>query len=115
MWKVIVEMEMPKCCWECACCDSEYGYCAASKKPLDDPNDRPVWCPIKAVLPEEHGDLIDRDAVKKEIMKLMPRGCMTMSTEREPIVCTRRQMLYPISHAKAVVKAEGKDDEQADS
>ncbi len=47
MSKLIVEMEMPQCCWSCACCDGEYGYCAARKKPLDDPNERPDWCPIK--------------------------------------------------------------------
>lgn len=65
MSKLIVEMEMPKCCWDCACCDSEYRYCAAGKKPRDDLNERPSWCPIKGVLPDEHGDLIDRDELRK--------------------------------------------------
>lgn len=61
--KLIVEMEMPKCCWECACCDTEYQYCVASRKQLDDLNERPSWCPIKGVLPDEHGDLVDTDTV----------------------------------------------------
>lgn len=65
MSKLIVEMEMPKCCWECACCDTEYQYCGASRKQLDDLNERPNWCPIVGVLPDEHGDLIDRDELRK--------------------------------------------------
>lgn len=121
MTKLIVEMvEMPKACrWyedgtTKLCPIAEFGgggsACSITKlfEPFDD--NRPSWCPIKGELPDEHGDLIDRDAVKKEIMKRMPRGCMSGSSDREGIVCTRRMMLYPISHAKVIVAAERKDD-----
>ena len=29
--------------------------------------DRPSWCPIKGVLPDEHGDLVDADTVLWEV------------------------------------------------
>lgn len=34
--KLIVDMEMPKCYWECACCDSEYRYCADGERRTDE-------------------------------------------------------------------------------
>ena len=71
--------------------------------------ERPSWCPIKGVLPEEHGDLIDRDAVKKEILKRMPSWCSTSGADGFQF-CSRREMLYPISRAKAIIAAERKDD-----
>lgn len=119
--KLIVEMEMPKACpCELATeieenfypCFAYYGvveravefdYCVANVT-------RPDWCPIKGVLPEEHGDLIDRDEVKNELLKRMPMLCMTASGDN-PVVCTRQEMLYLISRAKAVIAAERKDDD----
>ena len=77
MSKLIVEMEMPVCCADCPCCICLNGmkpaYCKAIMVDDDnivdglmwretDPNNRPSWCPICGVLPEEHWDLIDRDA-----------------------------------------------------
>jgi hypothetical protein len=68
MSKLIVEMEMPKACrWyedgmKKRCPIAEWGgACAVTKlfEPFDD--NRPSWCPIKGILPDEHGDLIDRD------------------------------------------------------
>ena len=67
MSKLIVEMEkVPK-----NCDDSCWGY-LSGECPWSDHVDgytmnggRPRNCPIKGVLPEEHGDLIDRDALKK--------------------------------------------------
>lgn len=74
MSKLIVEMEMPKSCpCELATeiegnfypCFAYYGvveravefdYCVANVT-------RPDWCPIVGVLPDEHGDLLDRDAL----------------------------------------------------
>ena len=71
MSKLIVEMEMngiPDCC---GLCDPLFTVVCATKN--DQTIDkmmlrvgRPSWCPIKGVLPEEHGDLIDRDALKKQ-------------------------------------------------
>jgi hypothetical protein len=36
--------------------------CTAGRGQLE----RPYYCPIKGELPDEHGDLIDRDALKKQ-------------------------------------------------
>lgn len=87
MSKLIVEMEMPSICCECVLCvlldNSGRGYCKAVKgnamfREMElDPNKRPSWCPIEGVLPDEHGDLIDMDEVKNEIMKRMPQWCST--------------------------------------
>lgn len=74
MSKLIVEMEMPKACpCELATeiegnfypCFAYYGVVERAvefDKCMRDGN-RPDWCPIKGVLPDEHGDLIDRDAL----------------------------------------------------
>ncbi|MBQ1297908.1 MAG: hypothetical protein IIY21_27970 [Clostridiales bacterium] len=76
MSKLIVEMEMPKSCpCELATeiegnfypCFAYYGVVERAvefDKCMRDGN-RPDWCPIKGVLPDEHGDLIDRDELKK--------------------------------------------------
>ena len=37
--------------------------CAEELLEIDYDKKRPSWCPIKGVLPEQHGDLIDRDAL----------------------------------------------------
>lgn len=73
MSDLIVEMDMPQACrWyedgtTKLCPIAEWGgggtACSITKlfEPFDDK--RPSWCPICGVLPEEHGDLIDRDAI----------------------------------------------------
>ena len=45
---LIKGMEMPKWCWDCPCVNGEYGYCQADKeeRQIEDPNERPSWCPI---------------------------------------------------------------------
>ena len=73
MSEVIVRMEMPKDCYDCPmydfasyrgkltlCCNAHLDL-----KPIpNNGNPRPSWCPIIGELPE-HGDLIDRDELKK--------------------------------------------------
>lgn len=105
MTKLIVEMEMPQAC-PCEFADSssgiftpcfayygvveraaEFDKCARSGR-------RPEWCPIKGVLPEEHGDLIDRDA-----LFLKYKEQYDFIDEED------------ILNAEAVIAAEGKDDE----
>ena len=110
MSKLIVEMEMPSICCECALCvvldNSGRGYCKAVfdynetvkgnamwREMELDPNNRPTWCPIKTVLPEEHGDLIDRDA-----LFLKYREQYDFVDEED------------ILSAKAIIAAERKDD-----
>lgn len=63
---VVVRMEMPKGCWNCPCVNGEYGYCQADKdeRQIEDPNERPSWCPIICSLPEGHGRLVDENEVK---------------------------------------------------
>ena len=45
---VVVRTEMPICCLDCPCVNGEYGYCQADKeeRQIEDPNERPSWCPI---------------------------------------------------------------------
>ena len=69
-----MEMEMPKRCAECDMVQkTKSGYrcpiaskmhgfsCTAGRGQLE----RPYYCPIKGVLPEQHGDLIDRNYLLK--------------------------------------------------
>lgn len=63
MTKLIVEMEMPNNCFDCPLRNGKSGYyCQADKDHRYVYNYIPKWCPIVGVLPDEHGDLIDRDA-----------------------------------------------------
>ena len=103
MTKLIVEMEMPKSCpcdlvgiGYAMCCSgvigipkriAEYDECVKN-------GTRPSWCPIKGVLPDEHGDLIDRDA-----LFLKYREQYDFIDEED------------ILNAEAIIAAEGKDDE----
>lgn len=66
---VVVRMEMPKGCWDCPCVNGEYGYCQAdeNERQIEDPNERPSWCPIVCQLPEGHGRLVESDQVAKMI------------------------------------------------
>ncbi len=79
MSKVIVEMEMPKDCPQCPMahwnkldeftgCEVAAGklFAATRDKAYAESTCRPDWCPIKGVLPDEHGDLIDRDELKEK-------------------------------------------------
>lgn len=80
MSKLIVEMEICKSCLDCDLHQIVYGdsyadtdvYCFKEKrlvgKRFGQIKDlaRPTWCPICGVLPEQHGDLIDRDVLLKE-------------------------------------------------
>ena len=69
---LIVEMEIPKGCYFCPMAEPHpaYWFCRAFDDttqidgcaPMDK---RRSWCPIKGVLPDEHGDLIDRDVAVK--------------------------------------------------
>lgn len=63
MSECVVRMEMPKCCLDCPCVNGEYGYCQADKeeRQIEDPNERPSWCPIICSIPEGHGRLVDAD------------------------------------------------------
>ena len=71
---LIIDMPIPVKEWNCLdckalCVDMFRHYCGITKKTIDTLKNmraRPDWCPIKGVLPDEHGDLIDRDELLKE-------------------------------------------------
>lgn len=80
MSKLIIEMAKPEVC---ITKDGYYGNCpmdrvwcvqrnAPSGTKMGDAyaemtDNIPSWCPIKGVLPDEHGDLIDRSALIKSV------------------------------------------------
>jgi hypothetical protein len=73
---LIIDMPMPVKEWNCLdckalCVDMIRHYCGITKKTIDTLKNmraRPDWCPIKGELPDEHGDLIDRDEVKQKMI-----------------------------------------------
>lgn len=80
--KLIVEMKMPNDCPMCPM--SHYNkldeftgcevapnkmYAVKTDKAYAESIGRPDWCPIKGVLPDEHGDLIDRDVARKYVIE----------------------------------------------
>lgn len=99
--KLIVEMDMPRFCAECPMCDNVYygddvrkSFCVAfddRKEILTE--DRPSWCPIKGVLPEQHGDLIDRDEI------VMPHD-----------ICDGHEAMEFVNETPVIIAAERKDD-----
>lgn len=107
---LIVDIDMPK---SCPCDLIGVGYamwCSAASgipKRVAEYDEcvkngtRPDWCPIIGVLPETHGDLIDRDELKKK---------KVYSHERHEYVVP---VAY-IDWEQAVIAAERKDDEQID-
>lgn len=117
---LIIDMPMPKDCPQCPMAHwnklDEFTGCevAAGKlfavtrdKAYAESTSRPSWCPIKGVLPEEHGDLIDRDALLKHGM--MYRDGID---EDGLIYVPLRDVMKSISNAPTVIAAERKDDEQ---
>lgn len=84
MSKLIVEMEMPKDCPMCPMahynkleeftgCEVAPGkrYAVKTDKAYAESACRPDWCPIKCVLPEQHGDLIERCG---KVMTIIEKG-----------------------------------------
>ena len=68
---VVVRMEMPEDCWDCPCVNGEYGYCQADeeKRQIEDPKERPSWCPILCQLPEGHGRLVDAEILRAKLIE----------------------------------------------
>ena len=115
MSKLIVEMEMPQDCWRCPNGHPDWIYnddgaaqmvCFCNICNTEEDNrwisetetERPSWCPIVGVLPDEHGDLIDRDELKKKKVYSHERHEYVV-----PVAC--------IDWQNAVIAAERKDDE----
>jgi hypothetical protein len=85
MTKLIVEMEMPRDCWCCTNGHADWIYnddgaaqmvcfCNICNTEEDDKwiseteTERPSWCPIVGVLPDEHGDLVDRSLLCADLV-----------------------------------------------
>lgn len=115
MSKLIVEMEMPTRCGACKCRHVEFDidrvavFCGIKDNEyVEDADSIPSWCPIVGVLPDEHGDLIDRDEVYKQIQ-------MWKSTATDTItLCFLYHIEKLLVHARPIIAAERKDDEQID-
>ena len=120
MSKLIVEIEMPSNCFDCILhCDVSSvdgnGYCRGIPPYMDcdcrpSGEMRPSWCPICGVLPDEHGDLIDRDAFIHKYLAFY--------TEQErkknlvfAAVEVKQQFADMICDERALIAAERKDDE----
>lgn len=101
---LIIDMPMPRTCAECPICqfDNEcgdlYHRCGETLNLCERPyEDRNEDCPIKGVLPDEHGDLIDRDELK----------------EKKVYCHERHEYVVPVAYIdwqNAVISAERKDD-----
>lgn len=99
--KLIVEIEMPTGCANCPMGDDDSRFCKAAKKYIPMLG-KPSWCPIKGELPDEHGDLIDRDELLKR-----KGNCYDADGHLLYAVGTGE-----ILQIKPIIAAERKDDEQ---
>jgi hypothetical protein len=114
MSKLIVEMETPQGC-PCELATEIEGYfypCFAYYGVVERAVEfdecmrngtRPDWCPIKGALPDEHGDLIDRDALRKSGMKYRDG-----IDENGLIYVSLRDVMKSISNASVIIAAERK-------
>lgn len=87
-------------CWSCPCLDGEYGDCNALEKEANHTGEPLPDCPI-IKLPDEHGDLVDRDKLKHGFCvecTLYPDNCLGENCDWGSI--------YHIEHAPAVIPAE---------
>lgn len=100
MSEVIVRMKMPTGCANCPMADDESRFCKAAKEYIPMLG-RPSWCPIIGELPEQHGDLIDRELLFRDIVEL--------------IITRKGTLSEVIEKQKAVIAAERKDNEQTRS
>lgn len=66
MSTIVKGMRLPANCYSCDLADflsDKEPYCKRTMKPCTKINlIRPEWCPLEEI-PEQHGDLIDRDAI----------------------------------------------------
>ena len=73
---IVVKGKMPTKCYDCLTIGFDFENCPLNKSESADAN---TWmrcdhrhpdCPIVGEIPDEHGDLIDRDYVKKNQISL---------------------------------------------
>lgn len=95
MSEVIVRMEMPENCWCCPNGQPDWIYnddgtlklvcfCNICNTKEDDKwiseteTERPSWCPIKGVLPDEHGRIIDEAVFCENVVKYSHQSTKTI-------------------------------------
>ena len=117
MSKLIVEMEMPKAC-PCDLIGVGYAmWCSAASgipKRVAEYDEcvkngtRPDWCPIKGVLPDEHGDLVDKETAKNAF------DSSFLTFRMKDGETMRGFYQRTIDELPVLIAAEGKDDERTD-
>ncbi len=123
MTKLIVKMEIPKDCPMCPMAhydklDQFTGCEVAPHKRNAVKTDkvyaesacRPDWCPIKGVLPDKHGDLIDRDKALNDIKRFICNGCYLREAEDDCSVCIVKAITDILCAIKPIIAAERKDE-----
>ena len=101
MSEVIVRMETPTGCANCPMGDDDSRFCKAAKKYIPMLG-KPSWCPIIGELPEQHGDLIDRDHFKQNLdMVCDAGGWLEPVTQAVRVYCKKQ-----VDAEKVIVPAE---------
>lgn len=88
MSEVIVRMEMPLNCAVCRCHTDGWCYLLSIQPSECTYDSRPSWCPIVGELPEQHGDLIDRELLFRDIVELIitRKGTLSEVIEKQKAV-----------------------------
>lgn len=111
---LIVDMPMPSRCGECPLLYMDIVTCTVTGKDCTEYGaERPSWCPIVGELPDEHGDLIDRDEAFYDIKRFICNGCNRV-TEDDCMTCITKGIQDILCYIKPIIVAERKDDEQID-
>ena len=102
-------MKMPKICFECDLYNDESNFCKAQKEYLPfalfGQDCKDANCPLVEV-PEPHGDLIDRDAVLKEMINGIKAGNYEEGYEHYPNINNMDDCVECVRYADAVIEAE---------
>ena len=101
-------MSIPDNCESCAF-ETGFGFCLAKSDNFcgyTNYRKRPEWCPLVEV-PEPHGDLIDRDALVKEMTNGIRAGNLEEGYEEYQNINNMDDCVDCVSCADAVIEAEG--------
>ena len=104
MSDVIVQMEMPLSCAVCRCHADGWCYLLSIQPSECTYDSRPSWCPIIGELPEQHGDLINREYAIASACSGLTRALRT--TEGEEKWIRAKEVRESIKSAPIIVPAE---------
>ena len=106
---LIIDMPMPSRCGECPLFYMDIVTCTVTGKDCTEYGaERPSWCPIKGVLLDEHGDLIDKETAKNAF------DSSFLTFRMKDGETMRGFYQRTIDELPVLIAAERKDDEQAD-